>query len=220
MTLAAQAGIRVAETLPIRLVHGHAVAVRRFDRGAGQRVHVMTAHVALRAAGELYGYPELAQILRRRGVATEGVNVAQMRELFRRMVFNILIDNTDDHEKNHAFLVNDAQQYELSPAYDILPSGQALGYQQMRVGDNEGDSTLANAITMCAMFGLKRPDAHAEIRRVAGVINQWREHFASCGVTSNDIGLLAEQVDRPFLRDQREEFFGKRTVTPVANQKD
>ena len=58
--------------------------------------------------------------------------VQQMHELFRRMVFNILIDNTDDDEKNHALLVNDAQQFELSPAYDVLPSGQALGFQRLR----------------------------------------------------------------------------------------
>ena len=58
--------------------------------------------------------------------------VQQMHELFRRMVFNILLDNTDDHEKNHALLVNDAQQFELSPAYDVLPSGQALGFQRLR----------------------------------------------------------------------------------------
>ncbi len=83
-----------------------------------------------------------------------------MRELFRRMVFNILMDNTDDHEKNHTLLVTDAQRYELSPEYDILPSGQALGFQQMRVGEQEADST-------------------------------------------RDIEMYTQQIDRPFLRDQR-----------------
>lgn len=88
---------------------------------------------------------ELAQVLRRRGTVDDGTNVRQMRELFRRMVFNILIDNTDDHEKNHALLVTDDGTYELSPAFDVLPSGQAMGYQQMRVGLHEGDSTIDNA---------------------------------------------------------------------------
>jgi hypothetical protein len=62
------------------------------------------------------------------------------------VLFNILIDNTDDHEKNHALIMQDSQQYELSPAYDVLPSGQALGFQQMRVGEQEADSTLLNAL--------------------------------------------------------------------------
>ena len=86
-----------------------------------------------------------------------------MRELFRRMAFNILIDNTDDHEKNHALLVNDAAEYELSPAYDVLPSGQALGYQQLRVGENGADSTLDNALTMCRQFGLEPTAARREV---------------------------------------------------------
>lgn len=141
MTLASRAGIRSATTMPIRLVDGHAVAIKRFDRQRGRRLHALSANVALKAAAERLGYPELAQLLRRRGVVAGGVNAAQMRELFRRMVFNILIDNTDDHEKNHVLLVDDAQQYELSPAFDVLPSGQALGYQQMRVGTREADST-------------------------------------------------------------------------------
>jgi serine/threonine-protein kinase HipA len=206
MTLAQQAGIRVAPTLPIRLPDGHAVAVKRFDRVGARRLHALSAHVALKAAAEGLGYPELAQLLRRRGVAEGGLNVQQMHELFRRMVFNILIDNTDDHEKNHALLVNDAQQFELSPAYDVLPSGQALGYQQMRVGDDGADATLDNALSMCALFGLKRDEAVSEVARVAAVVSSWQAHFGHCGVTARDIELLAGQIDREFLRSQREAF--------------
>ncbi|HKY37534.1 MAG TPA: HipA domain-containing protein [Polyangiaceae bacterium] len=208
MTLAEQADIRVATTLPIRLTHGHAVAIKRFDRVGGQRLHALSANVALKAAGEVLGYPEFAQLLRRRGVATSGRNLLQMSELFRRMVFNILVDNTDDHEKNHAVLLNDAAQYDLSPAYDVLPSGQALGFQQMRVGDSAADSTLDNALSMCSHFGLTAPDARLEIRKVASVVARWSTHFESVGVTLSDIELLAEQIDRPFLREQREEFSG------------
>lgn len=203
MTLAQRAGIRVAETMPVRLVSGHAVAVKRFDRVRGRRLHCLTAHVALRAAEERFGYPELAQLLRRRGVTARDRYVEDMRELFRRMVFNILIDNTDDHEKNHALIVNDAQQYELAPAYDVLPSGQALGFQQMRVGEQEADSTLANALSMANLFELNEKQAAAQVRRVVRVVNGWREHFASIGVTRRDVELLADQIDRPFLADQR-----------------
>jgi len=206
MTLAAGAGIRVAETRAIPLHDGHAVAVRRFDRAAGRRLHALTANVALKAAGEPLGYPELAQLLRRRGVAGGGANVAQMHELFRRMVFNILIDNTDDHEKNHVLLVDDAQQLSLSPAFDVLPSGQALGYQQMRVGEDDADSTLANALSMSALFALTKGEAQKEVTAVAAVVAGWKRHFAGCGVGARDIALLAEQIDRPFLREQRDGF--------------
>jgi serine/threonine-protein kinase HipA len=205
MTLAKKAKIRVAPTMAVRLTHGHAVAIKRFDRNRGGRLHCLSACVALRAAGERFGYPELAQLLRRRGVTKGDVNIDQMRELFRRMVFNILIDNTDDHEKNHALVVTDSQQYELSPAYDVLPSGQALGFQQMRVGEQEADSTLANALSMSLMFSLEKDDAVKEASTVARVVGGWKQHFKTCGVTSSDIDVHAEQIDRPFLRDQRNE---------------
>jgi serine/threonine-protein kinase HipA len=206
MTLARQARIRVAETRAVRLTAGHAVAVKRFDREGDRRIHCLTAHVALRAAAERFGYPELAQLLRRRGVTAADRYVADMHELFRRMVFNILIDNTDDHEKNHALLVTDAQQYELAPAYDVLPSGQALGFQQMRVGEREGDSTIANALSMAQLFELGDKQAATQVRRVARVVANWKQHFANSGVTRRDVELLAEQIDRPFLADQRREY--------------
>lgn len=202
MTLAAKAGIRVAKTRPIRLIDGHAVAIRRYDREGSRRLHALTANVALKATGQGMGYPELAQLLRRKGESEHAAD--DMRELFRRMVFNILIDNTDDHEKNHALLVTDAQLYRLSPAYDVLPSGQALGYQQMRVGSEEADSTLSNAYSMASHFGLKPKDAREEATSVAKVVSGWQAHFLEHGVGARDLETLAEQVDRPFLRDQRE----------------
>lgn len=203
MTLAETAGIRVARTRAIQLPRGHAVAVRRFDREAGLRKHAISANVALKAAGEEPGYPELAQWLRRRGSTAGGRQLSHMHELFRRMVFNILIDNTDDHEKNHVLLMDDSGAYDLAPAFDVLPSGQALGYQQMRVGSAGADSTLANAISECAQFGLKKDAALQEVRRVCRVVAGWRAHFAQAGVSDADIESLAGQIDRPFLRDQR-----------------
>jgi serine/threonine-protein kinase HipA len=203
MTLASKAKINAARTQAVRLTDGHAVAIRRFDREAGRRVHSLTAYVALRAAAERYGYPELAQLLRRRGVIVRDTYVSDMRELFRRMVFNILIDNTDDHEKNHALLMTDAQQYALAPAYDVLPSGQALGFQQMRVGESEADSTIENALSMSRMFGLDDNQAVKEVRTVARVVDRWQEHFKSQRVSPHDIELYAQQIDRPFLKDQR-----------------
>jgi serine/threonine-protein kinase HipA len=209
MTLAAQADIRVAHTMPVKVQQGHAVAVKRFDREGGLRRHALSANVALKATGEAtggaaLGYPELAQWLRRRGVTAGGLHRAQMQELFRRMVFNILIDNTDDHEKNHVLLMAGSGEYELSPAFDVLPSGQALGYQQMRVGADATDATLENALSECAQFGLKKTEAIAQVKTVAAVVAQWKQHFAQAGVAARDIESLAGQIDRPFLREQRQ----------------
>ncbi|HEV7137148.1 MAG TPA: HipA domain-containing protein [Steroidobacteraceae bacterium] len=204
MTLARRAEIRSAPTMAVRLTVGHAVAIKRFDRAGAARRHCLSAAVALRAAGEHFGYPELAQLLRRRGVSGGERYVADMRELFRRMVFNILMDNTDDHEKNHAIIVTRGQQYELAPAYDVLPSGQALGFQQMRVGEQAADSTLDNALSMSGLFALGKKEAARETGAVAAIVSGWKEHFTACGVTAGDVEQYAAQIDRPFLREQRE----------------
>ena len=208
LTLAAKAGIRVAQTRPIALPAGHALAVQRFDREPGRRRHALSAKVALKAAGEDMGYPELAQLLRRRGVAADGTALQHRHELFRRMVFNILLDNTDDHEKNHVLLMNDRAEYELAPAFDVLPTGQALGYQQMRVGSAGSDASLANALSEHRLFGLDASEAVQQVRQVVAVVSHWQAHFAACGVTPANIQALAQQIDRPFLLAQRQAYKG------------
>lgn len=201
MTLAAKAGIRVAATMPVEALGGHALAVRRFDRAPGRRLPAQSAHVALRAEGSEFGYPELAQLLRRRGPVE--VAAAQMRELFRRMVFNLLIDNTDDHEKNHALLMDDSQHLHLSPAFDVLPTAQGLGYQQMRVGTQGAVSTANNALSMAASFRLSAAEARREARSVAQVCAGWRAHFAQVSVRAADLELLGRFIDRPALVGER-----------------
>jgi serine/threonine-protein kinase HipA len=202
MTLAAKAGIRVAPTMPVASLGGHAVAVRRFDRAPGRRLPAQSAHVALRAEGTEYGYPELAQLLRRRGPVDAAA--AHMRELFRRMVFNLLIDNTDDHEKNHALLMDDSQHLHLSPAFDVLPTAQGLGHQQMRVGMEGTVSTVRNALSMAASFRLSAAEARHEAGAVAQVCAGWRSHFAQVGVGAADLELLGRFIDRPALVGERE----------------
>lgn len=205
LTLCQQAGIEVAASQALALPQGgHAVAVKRFDRAAGRRLHALSANVALKAAGADLAYPALAQLLRRRGVAQDQQARRQMRELFRRMVFNILIDNTDDHEKNHVLLQDASGSLRLSPAFDVLPSGQSLGYQQMRVGRSGHDATLDNALSEASQFGLDAKQARLEMADVAKAVSGWKEHFASVGVTDRDIDLLSSQIDRPALATQRE----------------
>ena len=214
MTLAAHAGITVAQTQVIALAGLHAVAIRRFDRDQGLRVHSISAGTAIRAAtasGQepLMGYPELARILRRVGVAQDNVNQRDARELFRRMVFNILIDNTDDHEKNHSLLVVSPfknGRFKLAPAYDVLPTNSGQGYQEFVCGELGRDSTLENAMSECDAFGLQVSEAAAEVANVIQVVNTWKAHFAQMGVTQRDIDSLAQQIDGEYLLAQRSGF--------------
>ena len=122
------------------------------------------------------------------------------------MVFNILIDNTDDHEKNHAFVRAADGFYDLSPAYDVVPSVQGLGQQQLRVGKGEAESSIENALSEVEAFGLKKDAAVETIRRVAGVVDGWKAFFLPLGVDKKDLDLMAQYIDGPSLQSQRAEF--------------
>jgi serine/threonine-protein kinase HipA len=194
MTLAAKAGIDVAHTRALALPQGHAVAVERFDRLENTRLHVLSAHTLLRAAGEPMGYPELSQLLRR--YAQPSLIKQQQAQLFKRMVFNILIDNTDDHEKNHALIRSNQGHYHLSPAFDVLPAAQGLGYQQMRVGVNGHESSIENALSEVAAFGLKLSEAKETVGDIQKIIKTWPQHFAKCGVKPREIEMLEVNLSR------------------------
>jgi serine/threonine-protein kinase HipA len=214
MTLAKLAGITVAETQIVALAGTNAIAVRRFDRKQGQRIHSLSAGTAIRAAtssGEEpeMGYPQLARILRRVGITLNGSNQRDARELFRRMVFNILVDNTDDHEKNHSLLVLkpfENGRLKLAPAYDVSPTNSAQGYQEFICGTDGRDSTLDNAMSECEAFGLLLEEAAAEVAAVIEVVDTWQNHFARAGVTSRDIESLGARIDGEELLSQRRSF--------------
>lgn len=214
MTLAEQAGITVAKTQVIPLIGANAVAVRRFDREPSGRIHSISAGTAIRAAtasGEEpeMGYPELARILRRIGIPQGDINQRDARELFRRMVFNILVDNTDDHEKNHSLLVVNPIEngrLKLAPAYDVLPTNSGQGYQEFICGAHGRESTLDNTMSQCDAFGLLPEEATAEVAAVIKVVNTWQEHFAQAGVTERDIESLALRIDGEELLTQRTDF--------------
>lgn len=214
--LARACGIVCVRTRALPLASGHAVAVLRFDRAGAMRLHAISAFVALRAAGEALGYPEFAQLLRRLAPAEH--IAAMQHELFRRMVFNILIDNTDDHEKNHALLRRPDGRWVLAPAFDVLPTAQGLGYQQMRVGERGAESSLENALGACAHFGLKQPAARALIAQVCAGVARWKDAFAATGVSAADIDHLARFVDRDALRTQREAFQATTLPSPAARR--
>ena len=201
MLLARRCGIHSAQTTALALSKGHAVAVCRFDRVGDQRIHAISANVALRACGEALGYPELAQLLRRLG-RPDAIK-AQQEELFRRMVFNILMDNTDDHEKNHALVRGDDGFYALSEAFDMVPSAQGLRYQQMRVGKDGAESTLENALSEAPAFGLMGAKPREIVSEMCREVDHWKERFMEQGVRSGDIEALAQYIDGDFLLGQR-----------------
>ncbi len=232
MTLAGQAGMNVAQTRVIHLPTENAIAVRRFDRVAdGRRIHSVSASTVLRAAtppGEYpaYGYPHLARRLR----AIGGVRRLEddLRELFRRMIFNILIANTDDHEKNHAVtyeLCGGAPAVNLSPAYDVVTTGSGAVDHEFMIADDVVAPDLESAVSVHRDFLLDEQQARQIVSEVVCVVDAWRVHFLTVGVAEADIESLAEFIDTEDLLAQRERHRGppceqhsgqaaSKTVTP------
>lgn len=209
MTLAAMAGITVAATgvLPLAPRHGkarHALTIQRFDRSGSIRLHCLSGKTVLRAAGLSESYPALATVLLRLGHPDQQISMRE--ELCKRMVFNILMDNTDDHERNHCLRLGFDGYYALSPAYDVVPTLQNLGYQALSVGVRGAESTLENALSELSEFGIKKPRAQVLIAEVARTVDQWPQHFARHGVCRSDMDQLHASIDRDALKLQRKAY--------------
>jgi serine/threonine-protein kinase HipA len=210
--MAKQCGINVAQTMRVRLPGEHAMAIKRFDRVNGKRIHCISAATVLRAQtpggqNPIYGYPHLARAIRRSGES--GTVKVQLLDLFRRMVFNILIANTDDHEKNHSFLVRPkgtGTVLELSPAYDVVTSTNGAFAHEFLISEDSPDPLLSGAMAVCAQFDLAPLDAQTEIVKIIGVVNGWKVHFKEHGVTESDIEELANFIDSDDLFEQRRSF--------------
>jgi serine/threonine-protein kinase HipA len=197
MTLAARCGLDVPPIDAVRVADRDVYLIERFDRPSKRRAEpartpfasALTMLYAHEIAAHNYGYADLAEALRKHGSDPK----RDLRELFRRMVFNILCANDDDHLRNHGFLF-DGAGWRLSPLYDVVPKPQTGTERRLilRVGERGRDATLANALTNAASFGLKDDEAEAAIEEMrVRVSAEWEQVFASCGVPQEDMPRLA-----------------------------
>lgn len=198
MTLAAGAGLRVSETKIERVLGKHVLFVRRFDRRDNETLDVerigYLSALSLMNRDErdrLFGYPDIAARLR----SAPGMRREDLRELFSRMVFNAACRNTDDHARNHGFLVNEAGEVSLSPAFDILPTPSRAGIGTdfdlaLEVGTQGRHVSLENLLSRAYEFALDPEQALAEVARIMDAVSTWESHFKACGVGSHDIEAL------------------------------
>ncbi len=180
MELARRSGLNVAPTQVIQVTGKDVLLVERFDRPrGGQRRHLVSALTILgldEFSGARYGsYALLADHIRRSFTRP----AATLRELFSRIVFNILVGNTDDHPRNHAAFVNADRSLTLTPAYDICPQPRSVpqANQAMAIGRNgERSSQLATCLAACEVYLLDTSQAQSIIDAQISVIEtQWRD---------------------------------------------
>jgi serine/threonine-protein kinase HipA len=188
--LASKAGILVPEARPLRLPESPYTTflVKRFDRTAqGKRLAFVSAMtLTQRADGETgASYLELVDLLQSRGVHTQ----ADCEQLFRRVLFNIVIHNTDDHLRNHGFFI-DEQGVRLSPAYDMNPSLDR-GELSLAINEVEAACDVSIAMDSCKEYGLTQEEASNVLKQVQAAVAGWQEEAKRLNIPESEQDLMA-----------------------------
>src|SRR5580698_4126899 len=199
LTLAKHAGIDVPDWRLESISEKPVLLLRRFDREAGARVPFLSAMSMLDARdNEAHSYLEFVDVLRQYGAAPK----EDMQVLWRRIVFSILISNTDDHLRNHGFLWNSSAGWRLSPAYDLNPVPTDIKPRVLTTTIDLEDATasLKLAYDVAPYFELTTEDARGIAREVGNAVMSWRKEAALLGLRNAEIDRMASAFDHADLR--------------------
>jgi serine/threonine-protein kinase HipA len=190
-TLARSCGLRVPESLARRFGHEHhTFLVKRFDRTmVGRRLHfasamTLTGHNDGDDASTGTSYLEIARVLIEHGAQTD----ADLHELWSRIVFNLLVSNTDDHLRNHGFILEPGRGWRLSEAFDINPVAESYGLK-LNISEADNAMDLALAQSVAPYFRITEKEADEVIERSRAVVTQWRK-------LANQLGISAREQER------------------------
>lgn len=175
----------------------HCFMVRRFDRtDSGRRLHfasamTMTRHQDGDDASTGVSYLELADFLIRHGAQTN----ADLRELWSRIVFSILVSNSDDHLRNHGFILVPGKGWRLSACYDVNPVPWSDSLKlNISESDNALDLTLARDVAQ--YFRLSPKEADEIIAHSIGIVSQWRTLARAMGLSAREQNFMADAFRR------------------------
>jgi serine/threonine-protein kinase HipA len=190
--LADGCGVHTSPSLVRRFASTHHTFLsKRFDRTAtGTRLHFASA---MTLTGRTDGddastgasYLEVAQVIIDHGAALD----ADLRQLFTRIVFNILVSNIDDHLRNHGFILVPGKGWRLSPAYDMNPSLNASGLM-LNITENDNALNLELVREVAPYFRLNVQRANEIIAASSAVIRQWRKVAAGLGLTAREMARM------------------------------
>ena len=200
LRLAAKAGIPVPDWRIESVVNKPVLLLRRFDRVQGQRIPFLSAMSMLGASdNESRSYLEFVDALRRYGASPK----QDMHELWRRIVFNILISNTDDHLCNHAFLYTGPDGWRLAPAYDLNPVPTDIKPRVLTtaIDLDDGSASLGMAMSVVGYFELDENKAQVITAEVGRAVATWREEAARMGLTQAEIDRMASAFEHEDLRE-------------------
>ncbi|MEK6719409.1 MAG: type II toxin-antitoxin system HipA family toxin [Chloroflexota bacterium] len=188
--LARDAGIHVADSELLRLgARGRTFATRRFDRTeAGRRLFASAMTMTGKRDDEPAGYPDLAMAVADH-VAPAAVR-EDLEQLFRRLAFNVLAGNRDDHLRNHGFL-RLPEGWRLAPAYDLNPAREMREHSLAIDGTTTAPS-LSAAIATHRLYGLSDARARDIVHEVASAVSKWQAVADSVGISRSEKATVGE----------------------------
>lgn len=191
--LARNAGIEMPEAQLLQLSsRGHTFAVRRFDREGDARIHYASAKTLLNApGGGDASYEDLALLVATSG--TSGSIDADLQQLFRRVVFNVLVGNRDDHLRNHGFL-RQGNGWRLSPAFDVNPNPHKDVHVLAIGGEDPTPSTALVSSTRKA-YGLSSANATRVMAEVRAAVEGWEVEAKRAGASRAEIAAMQAVID-------------------------
>jgi serine/threonine-protein kinase HipA len=198
LTLAARAGIPTPEWRLEEVAERDVLLLRRFDRQDGKRIPFLSAMSMLDAVdGEPHSYLEIADAIRQYGAKAE----EDCAQLWRRVVFNVLISNSDDHLRNHGFLYEPGG-WRLAPAYDLNPVPLHVKPRVLTTAIDEADGTasLDLALDTAAHYKLTPNQARSIARAVGTAVSQWRATAKSVGLSAAEIESMASAFEHEDLK--------------------
>jgi serine/threonine-protein kinase HipA len=197
LTLAKKAGIQVPSWRVEKVLNKPVLVLKRFDRQGQRRIPFLSAMSMLTARdNEQHSYLEIAYAIVQHGAQP----LCDLEELWRRLVFNICISNTDDHLRNHGFLLtagDSSNGWRLSPAYDLNPVPRQAGprFLSLAIDTVSREASLETALSVIGEFRLKKEKALAILGEVQRAVGNWRNVARSLAISRQEIERMASAFE-------------------------
>lgn len=199
LRLAARCGITIPRHELLQVAGKAVLLSRRFDRAGAVRIPFLSAMAITGSKdGDRGSYPEIVDLLAQHGAQAK----IDSHALYRRVTFNVLISNVDDHLRNHGFLWLGKAGWSLSPAYDLnpVPTDLKARVLTMNIDLNEGTCSIDLLEEAAEYFGLGLAAARSIIKEVATVTATWRQIAREVGAKSAEITRMASAFEHDDLK--------------------
>jgi serine/threonine-protein kinase HipA len=200
LVLARNAGIKVPPHRMTTVADQQVLLVTRFDRNGGRRIPFLSAMSMIGAAdNETHSYLELVDAIRQHGAEVR----EDLRELWRRILFSVLVSNVDDHLRNHGFLYDTSKRgWRLSPAYDLnpVPVDVKPRILSMMIDERDNSASFDLAIEVGAYFGLEDNEMRVIAGEVARAVSTWRDEAKRLAISGEEINRMATAFEHDELK--------------------